>query len=96
MEGAIEAAKKSGREWLAQSYSPIVLEEAVMGDRDGMAYVSVNGNGTSRADGSKVKFAVAFVAMPNGALAQIWAILPLKDPAAERYFKKVIESFQAR
>ena len=96
LEGAIEAARKSGREWLAESYNPIVLEEAVMGDRDGMAFVSVNGNGTSRADGVKVKFAVAFAAMPNGALAQFWAILPNKDPAAERYFKKVLESFQPR
>lgn len=93
LKGAISAARESGKEWLAEYYGEILLEEGVFGDRDGMTYVSVNGTGVSKASGEKVAFRAAFAAMPNGALAQLWCIVPESAPQGEHYAKKVIKSF---
>ena len=94
-KGAINAATESGKEWFAKSYTDIVLEAAVFGERDGMPFVSVKGTGVSKATGDAVAFTIAFADMPNGALAQLWSIIPVKDSRGFKYFEEVIESFQA-
>jgi len=95
LKGAIDAATESGKTWFAQSYTDILLEAAVFGERDGMPYVSVKGAGVSKASGEPVAFTIGFASMPNGALAQLWSIIPSSDKKGEKYFEKVMESFQA-
>lgn len=94
-KGAIKAAKESGKEWFSESYTGILLEEAVIGERDGMPFVSVKGEGVSKETGKVVAFTVAFASMPNGALAQLWSIIPAEDPKGFKYAKKVVDSFKA-
>ncbi|MDF1861699.1 MAG: hypothetical protein P1U87_15890 [Verrucomicrobiales bacterium] len=93
-EGAIEAATASGKEWFAESYTNILLEKAIIGERDGMPFVSIKGAGVSKANGESVNFTIAFASMPNGALAQLWSIIPAKNSKGVKYFEKVLESFQ--
>jgi len=93
-EGAIEAATESGKKWFTESFTNIILEEAVSGQRDGMPYVSVKGAGVSKATGEAVAFEVGFASMPNGALAQLWSINPIKNTKGLKYFEEVMASFK--
>lgn len=95
LDGAIDAATESGRKWFTESHTNIILEERVAGQRDGMPYVSVKGAGVSKATGEAVEFKAGFAYMPNGALAQLWSIIPKKDKKGEKYFEEVMESFKA-
>lgn len=96
VKGAVDAAVKSGKEWLAGNYREVVLEEIVAGERDGMDYFALKGAGVYNRTGDTVAIAVAFIAMPNGALAQFWSIIPKKDAEGHHYVEKVLKSFQAR
>lgn len=93
---AVDAAVKSGKEWLAENYKDVVLEEIVAGESNGMDYFSLNGVGVYNRTGDTVTITVAFIAMPNGALAQFWSIIPKKDLEGPHYVEKVLKSFQAR
>ena len=93
---AVDAAIKSGKEWLAENYKDVVVVELHVGERDGMNYFSLNGAGVYNRTGDTVKITVAFIAMPNGALAQFWSIIPKKDAAGPHFVEKVLKSFQAR
>lgn len=95
LEGAVDAAIASGKKWFAESYADILLEAAVIGERDGMPFVSVKGSGVSKATGDAVAFTIAFASMPNGALAQLWSIIPAKDAKGFKYAGKVVDSFKA-
>jgi hypothetical protein len=96
VKGAVDAAVKSGKEWLAENYKDVVLEEIVAGESNGMDYFSINGVGVFNRTGDTVKITVAFIAMPNGALAQFWSIIPKKDLEGPHYVEKVLKSFQPR
>lgn len=93
-EGAINAATESGKEWFSQSHTNILLESPVYGERNGMPFVSVKGAGVSKETGEAVAFAVAFASMPNGALAQLWSIMPASEKKGRKRFDKVIDSFK--
>lgn len=93
---AVDAATKSGKEWLAESYTNLVFDEAVLGEGEAMAFASLNGLGASKRSGDAVAITVAFIAMPNGALAEFWSIIPKKDLEGKHYAEKVLKSFQAK
>ncbi|MEM9280716.1 MAG: hypothetical protein AAGA96_02725 [Verrucomicrobiota bacterium] len=96
LEAAIAAARESGREWLSNSHTDIVLDDGAFGKRDGMDFMSITGTGMTKASGKKVKFVAALAAMPNGAMAQLWAIIPDSAPQGNRFAEKVIKSFTPR
>jgi hypothetical protein len=96
VKAAVEAATKSGKEWLAENYKDVVLEEIVAGKRDGMDYFSYQGAGVYNRTGDAVDIAVAFIAMPNGSLAQFWSIIPKDAVEGLRYVEKVLKSFTPR
>lgn len=96
IEKAAEAARESGKEWLAESYADVVLEKAAIGERNGLPFAGVKGTGVYKRTSEAVNFTVAFIALPNGSLAQFWGIVPKKDATGERYFQKVLDSFKAK
>ncbi|MEM9018616.1 MAG: hypothetical protein AAGC68_16530 [Verrucomicrobiota bacterium] len=96
LDAAVAAAKESGREWLSATHSDIVLDDGAFGERDGMNFISINGTGVASGSGTKVKFIAALATLPNGSMAQLWAIIPETAPQGERYAKKVIQSFTPR
>ncbi len=93
---AATAAKESGREWLSASYDNILLDDGKFGDRDGMSFISITGEGTVKGSNAKVKLIAALATMQNGAMAQLWCIIPESAPQGDQYAQKVIESFTPR
>ncbi|MDF1657178.1 MAG: hypothetical protein P1U58_06170 [Verrucomicrobiales bacterium] len=96
VEAAIEAATASGKEWFTESYENIALGDLVMGERKGIPFSSISGAGVAKADGEEVVFAVTFGYLPNGSLAEFWAVIPANNRQALKTADKVISSFEPK
>lgn len=93
---AAKAAKESGREWLSATHENITLDDGTFGDRDGLSFLSITGTATVKGSNKKVKLIAALATMTNGAMGQMWCIIPESAPQGEQYARKVIESFTPR
>ncbi|MEM7602320.1 MAG: hypothetical protein AAF357_13000 [Verrucomicrobiota bacterium] len=93
---AAKAAKESGREWLSATHENIVLDDGTFGDRDGLSFLSITGTATVKGSNEKVKLIAALATMTNGAMGQMWCLIPESAPQGDQYARKVIDSFTPR
>ena len=93
-EAALGEAIEAGAEHLGEAFSDVVLDEpqAIEGEHPGSLVV---GHGVNE-DGAKVAFAMFYVAIPDGNIAEIWYAVEQGDEAGGKAAEAVLDSFRTR
>ncbi len=78
MHAAIEETKA----FLEESYSNVTLTDAQEVEKQGLPGFQQGGTGKDKSDGHDVLFAMAWLALKDGHIGEIWAVVTKGDPGA--------------
>ena len=92
-ESAIADAIEESRKYLQETFDDVSLEEPESSQHRGMEMLSVVGAGVDK-DGQAVGFSMAFFALDDGNIAELWFAVVAGDDAGADAAGKVLDSFR--
>jgi hypothetical protein len=78
----MKAAIEDTEAFLGESYSSLTLTAAQDVEKDGLPGFQQGGTGKDKSDGHDVLFALAWLALKDGHIGEIWAVVTKGDPGA--------------
>jgi hypothetical protein len=78
----LQAAIEETKAFLAENYSNITLTNAQEVEKQGLPGFQQGGTGKDKADGHEVLFALAWLALKDGHIGEIWAVVTKGDAGA--------------
>jgi len=91
-EDDLHAAIEETKAFLGENYTSITLTDAQEVVKEGQPGFQQGGTGKDKADGHDVLFALAWIALKDGHIGEIWAVVTKGDPGAVAAVK-IIDSF---
>lgn len=93
-EKAMNGAIKESIEWLNENYSNVELDDPEDSEQNGLSGFYATGSGADE-DGNAVVFGMAWYALPNGKIGEIWFAADPGDKAGITAAGKILDSFRA-
>lgn len=96
MPGKIEDTIKENIDYLNENFTDVKLGDPTEEKQDGLPAMVAMGTGKAKEGGKEVVFAMAWVALPDGKIAEIWFNAAAADEAGQKEAGKILDSFKAK
>lgn len=93
-ESAIDDALEETRQYLEETFTDVELGEPESSKHRGLEMFMVSGAGLDK-DGEAVGFTIAFLALKDGKIAELWFSVMADDDKGAAAAGKVLDSFRA-
>lgn len=93
---AIEDAVKETFEYIEKTYKNTTFGQTSETKQAGMDAFVANGDGVEADGGTKVHFAMAWVALKDGNIGEVWYVVEASDKAGNDAAVKVMNSFRGK
>ncbi len=96
LDATIDASIEDGEKWLGEHYKDLEFGDTTEGERDGMPFVSMPGQGVEKKTDTAVTFTIAFIFTKSGDLVEFWSIVPVGDEKGKAGAQAVVDSFESK
>lgn len=93
-ESAMESAVKASYEYVVENYENVKLDEPKDSVQRGLTGFYGTGSGVDE-DMGEVGFAMAWYALNDGTIGEIWYVVPKGDQTGSMVATKILDSFRA-
>lgn len=96
MPGKIEDTIKENIDYLNENFTDVKLGDPTEEKQDGLPAMVAAGTGKAKEGGKEVLFAMAWIALPDGKIAEIWFNAGTSDEAGLKEAGAILDSFKAK
>jgi len=80
--------------YLEEEFTELQVSEPSEAEAGGFSSLAANGTGKAKEDGTPVSFGMAWIAFPNGKVAELWYEAVADDTEGAATAKAILESFE--